>query len=44
MNNYFGGSFKSLVSFFAKEKEITMAEMEELFKLVEQDLKKMKNE
>ena len=44
MDNYFGGSFQRLVSFFAREKDISMAEMEELFKLVEQDLNKEENE
>jgi predicted transcriptional regulator len=39
MNNYFGGSFHRLVSFFAKEKDISLEEMEEMFKLVEKDLK-----
>ena len=43
MDNYFGGSFQRLVSFFAREKDISMAEMEELFKLVERDLNKEEN-
>ena len=44
MDNYFGGSFQRLVSFFAREKDISMLEMEELFKLVEKDLNKEENE
>ncbi len=44
MNNYFGGSFQRLVSFFAKEKDISLAEMEDLFKLVEKDLNGNDNE
>lgn len=44
MNNYFGGSFQRLVSFFAKEKEISLQEMEKLFKTVELDLNKKNDE
>ena len=43
MDNYFGGSFQRLVSFFAREKDISLSEMEELFKLVEKDLNKEEN-
>ena len=43
VNNYFGGSFQRLVSFFAREKDLSMAEMEELIKLVEKDLNKEEN-
>ncbi len=37
-NNYFGGSFGNLVSFFAREKDISIGEIEEIFKWVEKDL------
>jgi BlaI family penicillinase repressor len=44
MNNYFGGSFHRLVSFFAKENDISLNEMEELFKLVEKDFNQKNND
>ena len=34
-NNYFGGSFHSLVSFFIKEEKISPDEMKEIMKMVE---------
>jgi len=42
MGNYFGGSFQNLVSFFAKENDLEIHEMEELLKYVEKDIKKNK--
>lgn len=39
MTNYFGGSFKNLVSFFAKENDMDIGEFEEMMKYVEEDLK-----
>ncbi len=39
MKGYFGGSFKNLVSFFAKENDMDIREFEELMKYVEEDLK-----
>jgi len=39
MGNYFGGSIRNLVSFFAKENELNVYDMEELLKYVEEDLK-----
>lgn len=39
MKNYFGGSFKNLVSFFAKENDMDIQEFEEMMKYVEEDLK-----
>ena len=44
MDNYFSGSFQHLVSFFAKEHEISLSEMEELFKMVEEDINHRNNE
>ena len=32
LNNYFDGSFKNLVSFFAKNEEIDVQELEEILK------------
>ena len=40
MKGYFNGSFQNLVSFFAKENKMDIAEMEELFKQVGKELKK----
>lgn len=39
MAGYFGGSFERLVSFFAKQNDMDMAEFEQLMKYVEKDLK-----
>lgn len=39
MGNYFGGSIKNLVSFFAKENDLDVHDMEIIMKYVEEDLK-----
>jgi predicted transcriptional regulator len=39
IGNYFGGSIKNLVSFFAKENDLDINDMEEIMKYVEEDLK-----
>ena len=39
IGNYFGGSIKNLVSFFAKENDLNINDMEEIIKYVEEDLK-----
>lgn len=39
LGNYFGGSFTSLVSFFAKENDMDIKELEELLKHVQQEPK-----
>jgi len=39
MGNYFGGSIKNLVSFFARENDLDINDMEEIMKYVEEDLK-----
>ena len=39
MGNYFGGSIKKLVSFFAKDNDLDIRDMEEIIKYVEEDLK-----
>jgi predicted transcriptional regulator len=39
MGNYFGGSFRNLVSFFAKENDLDINDMEKIMKYVEEDLK-----
>ena len=44
VKNYFSNSFEQMVSFFAKEKSISISEMEEIQKLMEIEIKKQKNE
>jgi hypothetical protein len=39
MNNYFGNSYKSLVSFLVKEKDMSLEELDELTQLAQ----KLKN-
>jgi len=42
--NYFGGSFERLVSFFAKDNDMNIQEMEELLKNVQNEIKDPPNE
>lgn len=42
VNDYFSNSFGKMVSFFAKEKGITVKEMEEIMKIMEGEVKKQK--
>jgi len=44
ISGYFGGSFERLVSFFAKDNDMDIHEMEELLKNVQNDIKDPKNE
>lgn len=37
VDNYFQGSFKSMVSFFVKKNDISLKEMEEILKNIEKD-------
>jgi len=39
VGSYFEGSFKNLVSFFAKQNDMNISEVEELMKHVEKDIK-----
>jgi len=43
MRSYFGNSFRQLVSFFAKDENLTVEEMEGIIKLLTEELKKQKN-
>lgn len=36
INNYFNSSYKNMVSFFAKEEKISVAELKEIIALIEQ--------
>lgn len=38
VSNYFGGSFQKLVSFFAKDNDLDVQELEELLKHAKQDI------
>ncbi len=44
IGSYFGGSFERLVSFFAKENDMDIHEMEALLKNVHQDINKQNDE
>ncbi len=44
LGTYFGGSFERLVSFFARDNDMDIHEMEELLKNVQSDLKDKKDE
>jgi BlaI family transcriptional regulator, penicillinase repressor len=43
VNDYFSNSFEKMVSFFAKEKKISLQEMEEIMKIMEGEVKKQNN-
>jgi BlaI family transcriptional regulator, penicillinase repressor len=42
VNDYFSNSFEKMVSFFAREKGISLREMEEIMKIMESEVKKQK--
>jgi BlaI family penicillinase repressor len=42
VNDYFSNSFEKMVSFFAKEKSISLKEMEEIMKMMENEVNKQK--
>ena len=42
--NYFGNSYKSLVSFFARDENLTIGELEEIRKAIKKEIKKQKGE
>ncbi len=44
LSGYFGGSFQNLVSFFAKQNDMDIKEVEELMKHVKGDIKPEDNE
>lgn len=43
INSYFSNSYEQMVSFFAREKEISIKEMEEIMKLMSEEIKKQKS-
>lgn len=42
IKNYFGDSYRQLVSFFAKEEDLSTKEMEEIIALLKDEIKKQK--
>lgn len=44
VKDYFSGSFEKMVSFFAREKSISVAEMEEIMKIMKGEVKKYHKE
>lgn len=42
VKDYFSDSFKKMVSFFAREKGISIREMEEIMKIMEDEMKRQK--
>ena len=42
VNDYFSNSFENMVSFFAREKKISLKEMEDIKKLMEEEISKQK--
>ena len=44
MKNYFSNSYKHLVSFFTNENNLSLAELEELKKLMDREIKRKKTE
>lgn len=43
VNDYFSNSFGNMVSFFAKEKGISVKEMEEIMKIMENEMNRQKS-
>ncbi|HNY14436.1 MAG TPA: BlaI/MecI/CopY family transcriptional regulator [Bacteroidales bacterium] len=44
VNDYFSNSFGKMVSFFARENRISVREMEEIMKIMENEMKKQKSD
>ncbi|MDT8402004.1 MAG: BlaI/MecI/CopY family transcriptional regulator [Bacteroidales bacterium] len=42
VNDYFSSSFKKMVSFFAREERISLKEMEDIIKLMEEEIERQK--
>lgn len=42
VHNYFSNSFQNMVSFFAKDKEMTINELEEIKEMIDKQIKKVK--
>ncbi|MFC2130728.1 BlaI/MecI/CopY family transcriptional regulator [Bacteroidota bacterium] len=44
VSNYFGNSYRQMVSFFAKENDLTLMEMEQVKKLLDEQMKDKRNQ
>ncbi len=44
LKNYFNGSFPKMATFFAKQNNLSMEELEEIMKITEEEMKKEKEE
>ncbi len=44
VENYFSDSFKEMVSFFAKEKDMSISELEDTMKMIYREIQKQKGE
>ncbi|MFZ4520540.1 MAG: BlaI/MecI/CopY family transcriptional regulator [Bacteroidales bacterium] len=44
MTNYFGNSYKSLASFFASEEKLSIRDLEEIQKTINEEIRKQKEE
>jgi BlaI family transcriptional regulator, penicillinase repressor len=44
VSNYFGNSYKSLASFFTAEEKLSVKELEEIRQLMEEEIRKQKNQ
>ena len=43
LSGYFSNSFEQMVSFFAKEENLTLSEMEEIKRIMDEEIKKLKS-
>ena len=43
LNEYFSNSFEQMVSFFAKEEKLILTEMEEIKRIMDEEIKKLKS-
>jgi predicted transcriptional regulator len=43
LSGYFSNSFQQMVSFFAKEENLTLTELEEIKQIMEEEIKKHKS-
>jgi len=44
VSNYFSNSFEKMISFFAREKKISLREMEDIIKMMEQEMENKKTD
>lgn len=42
LNGYFSNSFEQMVSFFAREEKLTLSEMEEIKRIMDEEIQKLK--